>query len=65
MGTAVLGFLAVASVVASVCIGQVSLSSGEVWRAVVARALGRPAGLPEWAVAVVWNIRLPRAILAL
>lgn len=58
---AVLVILAIASVVANLALGQYSLSTGEVWRQLIAG----PDSTQGVENGVLWNIRLPRLLLGL
>ncbi|MDI3258003.1 MAG: iron ABC transporter permease [Kyrpidia sp.] len=60
----VLAGAAAVSLAASVALGPVPLGPAMVWRALAAGWSGGSAG-PDWVRSVVWEIRLPRAVLAL
>jgi iron complex transport system permease protein len=54
--------LLLASMTLGVAVGSVGLGPGEVWRVVLDRLLGHPH--PSVADSIVWQIRLPRVLLA-
>jgi len=52
------------SVAAAVAVGPAGISAAEVWRVVAARATGGDSGMPPLREAIIWESRLPRALLA-
>ncbi|MDI3328615.1 MAG: iron ABC transporter permease [Alicyclobacillaceae bacterium] len=60
----VLGLSIAVSVLISLRIGPAGLETADVWRAVWGRLTGA-GGVPDWEVAVVWDLRLPRVGMAL
>lgn len=60
-----LGLVALAlSVAPAITIGQAGIAAGDVWRVVAERLGGAESGLSPLREGIVWELRLPRALLA-
>lgn len=61
--TALLGAVLIASLAGAMCIGSVSIPLAEVWGILHAQLRGVESASSAADTAIVWNIRLPRAVL--